>query len=147
MIGYDDRPEIRFAEISEDGAVDTTGQRSFGYFECVPSIGDVLVEPDDLTGDLNAVVVVGRQFIAPDSRERPPRWWIIVQPTDNSTWRDVCLLDDDTDAAFAEIGKEQYQEFAGRMHAEHVEKKRLRQVESAAQKARQPKGRQKKKPD
>lgn len=134
------RPEVRVAYINPDGTIDTTGQEAFGYYENLPSIGDVIVEASLLDGSPEAVVVVGRQLIIPDRKE--PRWWIIVRPASAGYWREVWELDAETDQVFAELSAERHQEFLTKMHAEHAAAKLARQEESAARKARIPKGRQ-----
>ena len=140
MNGPDERPEVRIAFINADGSIDTTGQNSFGHFETLPSTGDVLVGARLWDDSPEAVVVVGRQFIKP--LKEPPRGCLIVRPEKGHRWREVCQLDDETNQAFAEMREERHQEFEDRLRAEAAEKKRLRQEESAARKALQPKGRQ-----
>lgn len=105
MMPLDYRPEVRIAFINPNGTVDTTGQQAFPYFETLPAVGDIIVEPAMLNDEPEAVVVVGRQFIKPPGEE--PRWWIIVRPVDGSRWREVYQLDYETNVAFAQMRAEQ----------------------------------------
>lgn len=126
-IGPDDRPEVRLALISPDGTVDTIGQHAWGYYETLPAVRDVLVVPDLLSGQPEAHVVVGRQFIQPASFHEPPRWWLILRPAESGQWRDVVQLDDETNKAFAEMAAERSQEFWVKFEAEQ-EKRRARRT-------------------
>ena len=108
--GPDDRPDIRLALIMPDGTVETIGRHPWHYYEALPAVGDVLVEPSMLNDEPEAMVVVGRQFIQPPSKDEIPRWWLILRPAEGSRWREVVQLDDETNQAFAEMAEERHQE-------------------------------------
>lgn len=110
MTGPDTRPEIRLALIMADGSVETIGRHPWEYYEALPAVGDIVVEPNMLDDEPEAMVVVGRQFIQPPSEGELPRWWLILRPAEGSRWREVVRLDDETNQAFAEMTEERHQE-------------------------------------
>lgn len=109
MTGPDDRPEVRIALIMPDGSIETTGQEVFGYYETLPNVGDVIVEPSMLNDEPEAVEVIGRQMIK--TLRESTHWWLIVRPAVTGRWREVYQLDKETNEAFEEMRQERYQGF------------------------------------
>lgn len=130
VTGPDDRPEVRIAFIMPDGSIETTGQETFGYYETLPQIGDVIVEPSTLDDQPEAVVVVGRQMIK--TLGEPTHWWLIVRPATEGYWREVYQLDQETNQAFAEMRNERSREFLGNFLEDNAERKQRRRKASIA---------------
>lgn len=125
MTGPDDRPEVRIAFIMPDGSIETTGQEPFGYYETLPNIGDVIVEPSILDNQPEAVEVIGRQMIKTPGE--PTHWWLIVQPADAGRWQEVYQLDQETNQAFDEMRQERHQEFVAEFLKGNAKRKGRRQ--------------------
>jgi hypothetical protein len=75
--GPDMRPEVRIAEILEDGTVDTTDQYAFAQYENVPAVGDLIIKPPAWGDEPEAVVVVQRAYLHPQGQLG--RWWVVTR--------------------------------------------------------------------